>query len=37
MGVPAAPVDRHAHEAVIYDQRTGATEWTSRVAAQRSP
>jgi DNA-binding transcriptional LysR family regulator len=28
MGVPAAPVDLHAHEAVIYDQRTGGTEWT---------
>jgi DNA-binding transcriptional LysR family regulator len=28
MGVPAAPVDLHAHEAVIYDHRTGGTEWT---------
>jgi len=30
MGVPAAPADLDAPEAVIYDQRTGGTEWTFR-------
>lgn len=30
MGVPEVPADLQGHEAVIYDQRTGGTEWTFR-------
>ena len=30
MGVPRTPADLEAHQAVVYEQRMGGTEWTFR-------